>query len=315
VEGYEVLFEIMNEDAAGLLPAGMNAPFREYLNDYANAADLAQSLRDRLNTDGALVVNYAGHSSVQVWAQENIFDTGDVALLTNSAKLPFVVAMTCLNGAFGYPEAWSFPSLAEVLLRDSANGAVAAFMSAGMTEPEVQRVLDQALFEGIFKRDLRRLGRAISYAKQELVANSVAYGETGKTFFLFGDPAMKLKVPLPTAPTSPAGQVSGQSVTITWGASTDANGGAVAGYNVYRSTTPNGNYTRMNSSPITGTRYTDSTVETGTYYYMITSVDNEGYESPATLEMTVTVGARSAGASGGGGGGGGGGGCFVSSIL
>ena len=119
VEGYEVHFEMINEDAAGLLPAGMNAPFREYLNDYGSAADLAQSLRNRLNADGALIVNYGGHASVQVWATENIFDTGDVALLTNSGKLPFVVAMTCLNGFFGYPEAWAFPSLAEALLRNS----------------------------------------------------------------------------------------------------------------------------------------------------------------------------------------------------
>jgi hypothetical protein len=313
VEGYEILFELMSEDVAGLVPAGMNSPFREYLNDYVNPNDLTQSMRNRLNVDGALIWNYSGHGSVQMWATESIFSTGQVAGLNNSGKLPFVVAMTCLNGFFGYPEGWAYPSLAEVLLRDSNNGAVAAFMSAGMTEPEGQRVLDQALFEGIFKRDLRTLGRAISYAKQELVANSVALGETGKTFLLFGDPAMKLKVPLPTAPTAPTGQVSGNSVTLTWGASTDANGALVAGYNVYRSTTPNGPYTKLNTALVTGTQYADNTVQSGTYYYVVRSVDRDGYESPATLEMTVTVGARSVGGSGGSGGGGGG--CFVSSIL
>ena len=93
-------------------------------------------------------------------------------------------------------------------------------MSSGMTDPEGQRVLDQALFEGIFKRDLRTLGRAISYAKQELVANSAALGETGKTFLLFGDPAMRLKVPLPTMPGNPTGQVSGNRVSLSWGTST-----------------------------------------------------------------------------------------------
>jgi len=219
--------------------------------------------------------------------------------------------MTCLNGFFGYPEGWNWPSLAEALLRDSTNGAVGAFMSTGMTEPEAQRVLDQALFEGIFRRDYRTLGRAISYAKQELMANSVALGETGKTFLLFGDPAMRLKVPLPTAPTAPTGQVSGQSVTLTWGASSDANGTSVAGYNVYRSTTPNGPYTKLNSSLITNNQYTDSTVQSGTYYYVVKSVDTDGYKSASTLEMTVTVGARSVGDSGGDGGGG----CFVSAIA
>jgi hypothetical protein len=314
VEGYEALFELMNEDVAGILPKGMNAPFREYLNDYVNPNDLTQSMISRLNVDGALILNYSGHGSVQVWATESIFSTGDVATLSNSGNLPFVLAMACLNGFFGYPEAgWAaLPSLAEVLLRNNNNGAVAAFMSTGMTEPEGQRVLDQALFEGIFKRDYRTLGRAISYAKQELVANSVALGETGKTFLLFGDPAMRLKVPLPTAPTAPVGQVSGQSVTLTWGASTDANGTPVAGYSVYRSTTPNGPYTKLNAALATGTQYTDSTAQSGTYYYVIKSVDSDGDESPATLEMTVTIGARSVGASGGSGGGGG---CFVSSML
>jgi hypothetical protein len=168
------------------------------------------------------------------------------------------------------------------------------------------------LFEGIFKRDLRVLGRAISYAKQELVANSAALGETGKTFLLFGDPAMRLKVPLPTAPVNPTGQVAGNSVTLTWGASADANGAPVAGYNVYRSTSPNGAYSKLNTSLVTGTSYTDNTVQSGTYYYVVKSVDSDGYESPGTLEMTVTIGARSVGGSGGGGGGGG---CFVSSML
>ncbi len=210
VEGYEVLFELMNEDVAKQLPAGMNLPFKEYLNDYVVPNDLTQSMKSRLNVDGALIWNFAGHGTVQIWANEHIFDAGDVGDLSNADRLPFVVSMTCLNGFFQYPEGWGFPSLAEVLLRDSNHGAVAAFMSTGMTEPEGQRVLDQALFEGIFKRDYRTLGRAISYAKQELVANSVALGETGKTFLLFGDPAMKLKVPLPTAPVNPAGHVVGE---------------------------------------------------------------------------------------------------------
>jgi hypothetical protein len=313
VESYEVVFELMNEDVVGILPAGMNAPFREYLNDYGTPGDLTQALRSRLNVDGALIVNYSGHGSVQLWANESIFSTGDVGTLTNAGKLPFVVAMTCLNGSFGYPEGWGFPSLAEVLLRDSANGAVGALMSTGMTEPEVQRVLDQALFEGIFRRDLRTLGRAISYAKQELVANSESLGETGKTFVLFGDPAMKLKVPLPTAPTSPTGQVSGQRVTLTWGASRDANGGAVAGYNVYRSASPNGPYAKLNTSRIASNEYTDTSIQSGTYYYVVKSVDVDGCESPGTLEMSVTVGARSAGGTDGGGGGGGG--CFISAIV
>jgi hypothetical protein len=66
-------------------------------------------LISRLNGNGALIWNYSGHASVQVWATENIFTTKDVAALSNAGKLPFVVAMTCLDGFFGYPEGWAFP--------------------------------------------------------------------------------------------------------------------------------------------------------------------------------------------------------------
>ena len=126
----------------------------------------------------------------------------------------------------------------------------------------------------------------------------------------YSDPAMRRKVPLPTAPTAPGGQVSGQSVTLSWGASADANGGAVAGYNLHRSTSPNGPYTQINTPLIMNIQYADSTLQTGTYYCVLKSVDSDGYESPGTLEMTVTIGARNARGPGGGSGGG----CFISTM-
>jgi hypothetical protein len=49
--------------------------------------------------------------------------------------------------------------------------------------------------------------------------------------------------------------------------------------------------------------HTDNSIQSGTYYYVVKSVDGDGYESAGALEMTVTVGARSVGGSGGGGGG------------
>jgi hypothetical protein len=33
-------------------------------------------IKDRINNDGTLVANYAGHGSVQIWANEHIFDSG-----------------------------------------------------------------------------------------------------------------------------------------------------------------------------------------------------------------------------------------------
>lgn len=65
------------------------------------------------------------------------------------------------------------------------------------------------------------------------------------------------------------------SVNLYWNSSTD-----VAGYNVYRSTAVNGNYSKINSSLQPSTTYTDNSVISGqTYYYAATSVNSAGEES------------------------------------
>lgn len=64
---------------------------------------------------------------------------------------------------------------------------------------------------------------------------------------------------------------------LNWVASTSSN---VAGYNVYRGTVNGGPYTKLNSSLISGTTFTDGTSQPGqTYYYVVTAVDTSGNES------------------------------------
>jgi hypothetical protein len=71
------------------------------------------------------------------------------------------------------------------------------------------------------------------------------------------------------------GTVTTYSVNLLWNSSPD-----VAGYNVYRSTTPTGTYSKINSSLDSNTAYIDSTVVAGqTYYYAATSVSSNGQES------------------------------------
>ena len=55
----------------------------------------------------------------------------------------------------------------------------------------------------------------------------------------------------------------------------------LAGYNIYRATSRDGNYAKINSAPVTGDRYLDtSNLNNGTtYYYYATSVDGAGGES------------------------------------
>jgi hypothetical protein len=289
-EAYEYAFESMNNNAEALLPASMNDPFKGYLNDYLIPGDLTADIKTRIN-DGALIVNYAGHGSTQVWATEQIFDNAAVAQLANSGQYPFFVSMSCLAGHFGYH---GFPSMAEALLRAEDKGAVAAFMPTGLSEPMGQKILNTALFDAIFTHDLRKLGPAIALAKQTLLANGGSeLEETSRMFLLYGDPAMELKVPLPRIPAGVAAFWRDDGAALSWQAAQDCNGLAVTGYNVYRSSSAGGFFAKINTALITATEYVDvggvGASETGgepTYYYAITSVDDGGDESAQTLPVS-----------------------------
>jgi hypothetical protein len=75
------------------------------------------------------------------------------------------------------------------------------------------------------------------------------------------------------------------AVNLSWSASTSS----VAGYNVYRGTSPH-SYSKINSALDSTTAYTDNTVVSGTtYYYAATSVDSNGQESSYSSPIQVAV--------------------------
>ncbi len=76
------------------------------------------------------------------------------------------------------------------------------------------------------------------------------------------------------------------SVTLTWSPSTSV----VVGYNVYRGAQSGGPYTKLNSSPISITTYTDTTVLAGqTYFFVSTAVDSNNVESVFSNEVSAAI--------------------------
>ena len=64
----------------------------------------------------------------------------------------------------------------------------------------------------------------------------------------------------------------------------------MVGYYVYRSFQSGGPYTKLNLVPLDDITYTDSTVTAYlTYYYVATSVDENGLESVFSNEASATV--------------------------
>jgi hypothetical protein len=77
------------------------------------------------------------------------------------------------------------------------------------------------------------------------------------------------------------------SVDLTWSPSPT---GTVTGYNVYRSTVNGSLFARVNTGPVTGLAFTDSTVQNGlTYYFVTTAVDTNGLESIFSNQVPAVI--------------------------
>ena len=88
--------------------------------------------------------------------------------------------------------------------------------------------------------------------------------------------------PLPGAPTNLGAGASGATVTLNWGAASNA-----TSYKVLRSTTSGGPYTQI-ASGVAALTYADTLAASGTYFYITQGVNNVG-TGPNSNEATVAV--------------------------
>jgi hypothetical protein len=174
-------FDQMSADVRELVPAGYDV---ESIDTTASGAAAARtSLLSNLES-GALLVNFIGHGSVEIWASGGaLFANADANTLHNGDRLPFVVAMTCLNGYF---HDLYTTSLAEVLLAAPNGGAVGVFASSSVTDAGAQMAADQALVSALLAHTT--LGDAAAAAQKAATDSDVR-----RTFLLFGDPSMRLR--------------------------------------------------------------------------------------------------------------------------
>jgi hypothetical protein len=165
-----------------MIPSFMNVS--DVFASTLGAGPAQQNLLAGINA-GQLLVNYNGHGSVEIWGS-GLFNDSLATSLNNGNKLPMFVAMNCLNGFFHdvFTE-----SLATALMLAPNGGAVSVWASSGLTEPEPQFQMDQALMQGLFSQS-STVGDAVLFAK-----SGIADPDVRKTFILFGDPMMRLKSP------------------------------------------------------------------------------------------------------------------------
>ncbi len=184
---------------SGHVSAGYT-PVRLYLDSFIPGSCTAnqpcpaatQALENELNQNGAFLLNYTGHGAINLWASEQILTTLDVSSLTNGAKLPVMLSMTCLDGYWIHPNLG--PALAEVMLRSANSGAVATFSPTGLGLATGHETLQAGFYDALFKNGTTRLGAAASAAKLNLFSTGYNY-DLLHTFTIFGDPALRMFTP------------------------------------------------------------------------------------------------------------------------
>jgi len=168
-----------------------------YLNDYAFADTLQQSkpaARDdfiaRIN-QGNWFVDYIGHGSDLVLADEQVFRSNDVGRLTNASRPSVFGFFSCTVGKF---DALGQEGLAELLLKSPLGGAVAAIASTELVFPFESTELNDEIMDQLFPIAPRvdstlTIGSAYRQAKN-LHRNIIA-----RKYVLLGDPALPPPIP------------------------------------------------------------------------------------------------------------------------
>ncbi len=136
---------------------------------------------------GKAIVNYTGHGSEFVWAQELMLTNDLVKTLNNSPRYPLFVTATC---EFGRNDDPFIISSAELLVLQKKGGAIGIVTTARPVYSNTNFQLNQAFYQALFSKtnnQFRRLGSILRDTK-----NNSLSGTSNRNFSLLGDPSMQL---------------------------------------------------------------------------------------------------------------------------
>lgn len=197
---------------------------------------------------GRLFVDYFGHGANQGWGAELFLENASLNSMTNYGRYPMLLSIGCLTAAFHFANmpGYDLSSLTEALMRADGKGAIASWGSAGIGAGRGQDYLNQGFMNAVFSQGLTRVGAAITEAKYNLITNNGNYPDLVDNYTYLGDPALLLKVYADPNQVVISGfqAVSSQDGNlVSWETGGENN---LLGFNVYRSTSPDGIFTILN---------------------------------------------------------------------
>ena len=191
----------------------LQSPTFTYNTHYQNygASPPVSTLIGHINA-GASTIAYTGHGSETSWSTTGM-SNGSVNALTNGDKLPFIVSVACLNGAFHN----SYDCFAEAWLKKLNGGAVVTWMSS-ISQPWDPPMRGEDYFydiliggfnynnypgqNGINTNEQRTTWGSIAVNAANLMLSEVNQWDdiaTVRTWCTFGDPALQLRTKIPAS--------------------------------------------------------------------------------------------------------------------
>ncbi|MEK7398003.1 MAG: C25 family cysteine peptidase, partial [Candidatus Poribacteria bacterium] len=141
---------------------------------------------------GAVIAQFSGHGGRHVWTHEIIFSITDIEKMREAEAYPFLLVFSCYNGYFDIPGELS---MSEGMIRAKKKGVTSMLAATRLTYGQGNLVLNNLLFDSIFKDKLLRVGQATAVSKIRLLKEEGMIWLTQMfQYTLFGDPASRLNI-------------------------------------------------------------------------------------------------------------------------
>jgi len=248
----------------------------------ANRGPLANAAIDTALTAGVGLAFYAGHGGAQLWSDKLIFGPSDISAVPDGSTLPVFVVLGCLNAFFDAPDE---ASLSQIALSAPDRGAVAFVASTTVTAFAGDDVFAHDFAQRVFGANVRRVGEAITEAKQAL-ATSPGAEDLLRSVVLIGDPATPLGIPkFPIANAGPSEKVDPWTPVVLDGSQSSSPGGGRLGYAWQIVAEPaGGTAVLLNEGTVHPTFLAGSP---GTYTVGLIVSDGQRRSVPATVSVDV----------------------------
>ena len=178
---------------ADLKPDNYDLDAVHYMVTHTDPIAARSAIVEHMN-NGKVLVNYIGHGSYNVWADEPLFSRDQVGLLTNTESLSINLSMTCTDGFFHDPsyDFAQYEGLAETVTRSTDAGAIASWSPTGLGIVTGHDYLDRGFLQAYFNLEATTtLGDAVWAGKLNLWQTG-SNQDLLDTYTLFGDPALRI---------------------------------------------------------------------------------------------------------------------------